>query len=312
MPLTFSGGLPPAMPQHAPPSAAAKRVEVTLAFIRSKSPCSSGYRWLLRNMPSSDDYQAVLDALVADDRAADAAWLLEQLGPTNEVLRVDNLSASALVFAGTVECRGNVEVSGLLRVGRTLQVDGGLRVEGDARIGDELRVGGALHGAGDVQVGAQARIGWSLNVQGSFTCQGRVRVGWGADIGGRTHITGRTEVGHALTVGDDFACDATVTTGDDFAATGAVDVRQGIVSAGSVQGTRQVQAGWGIRAAHDILSNGAIRAGETLQAGGRIAAGAAYGIYAGLATPIDAWPSSGFVTAASPPERLLSGCWCAP
>jgi hypothetical protein len=287
----------------------APRIEVALDFIRSKRPCSDGYRWLLRRHETRSNYQTLLDELVAQGRAADACWLLDQLGPTDEVLSVDNLCADALVFAGTVTCRGSADVGGLLRVGRRLKVDGGLRVEGDLTVGEELRVAGAVHCAGHTDIGSDARIGWSLSVGRAFTCGGRARVGWDAEISGPARIQGSTVVGQALTVGEDFECLSTVKTGGDLTAAGTVDVRLGIVSAGSVRSARHLQTGWGIRAAHDIVADGAIRAGETLQAGGRIASGDAYGVFAGLVAPIDAWPSSGYVTAACKPERLLSGWW---
>lgn len=287
------------------------RIDITRDFIRTKRPCSDGYRWFLRRKEASSDYQALLDALVAEGRHADACWLLDQMGPTDEVLCVDELSADALVFAGSVECRGTAEVSALLRVGRSLRVGGGLRVQGALTVGEELQVGGAVFCEGAARIGSDARIGWSLSVGGALACAGRVRVGWSADIMGAARIEGNALVGHALSVGQDFECLSTVKTGGDLSAA-TVDVRLGIVSAGSVRGAGHVQAGWGIRAAQDIQAEGAIRAGETLQAGGCIEAGNAYGVFAGLAAPIDAWQSSGFVTAARKPERLLSGWWVEP
>lgn len=291
---------------------ATARIDITRDFIRTKRPCADGYRWYLRRKEAVSDYQCLLDDLVAEGRITDACWLLDHLGPTDDVLSIDELSADVFVYAGTVHCRGSAEVSSLLRVGRSLTVGGGVRVQGDLSVGEELRVAGAVSCDGAVKIGGDARIGWSLTVGGALACEGRVRVGWGADITGAARIQGNTHVGHGLSVGEGFECLSTVKTGGDLTAAGAVDVRLGIVSAGSVRSAGHVQAGWGIRAAQDISADGAIRVGETLQAGGSIEAGDAYGVFAGLAAPIDAWQSSGFVTATRKPERLLTGWWVEP
>lgn len=323
MPMFPSGEISLAAPAHdrpqparaaglaaeASPVTAATRIDVTRDFIRTKRPCSDGYRWYLRRKEAVSDYQSLLDDLVAEGRIADACWLLDHLGPTDDVLSIDALSADAFVYAGTVQCHGSAETSGLLRVGRSLTAGGGVRVQGDLSVGEELRVAAAVSCSGAVKIGGDARIGWSLAVGGALACEGRMRVGWDAEITGAARVQGHTAVGHGLSVGEDFQCLSTVKTGGDLTATGGLDVRLGIVSAGSVRSAGHVQAGWGIRAAQDISADGAIRAGETLQAGGSIEAGDAYGVFAGLAAPIDAWQSSGFVTATRKPERLLTGWW---
>ena len=78
-------------------------MDLTTKFVRSKSPCAMGYRWLVRNHQQGGDYQQVLDSMVEAGRVDDACWMLEQFGPTNAVLRVDAIEAEAVVFACTIE-----------------------------------------------------------------------------------------------------------------------------------------------------------------------------------------------------------------
>ena len=85
--------------------------------------------------------------MVAAGRVGDACWLLEQFGPTGEVRVVDEIEADALVFAGTLQVRGNVDVEGKLHVG------GDLRVE--ARVQAQTEVGilrGVRRGVGDAHL----------------------------------------------------------------------------------------------------------------------------------------------------------------
>ena len=116
------------LPAHEAMANAAAATDITRHFIRAKRPCADGYRWYLRRQEGASNYQALLDDLVREGRLEDACWMLDQFGPTNDVLEVDHLEADALVFAGSVRCRGHADVEGVLRTGRSLSVLGGLRV----------------------------------------------------------------------------------------------------------------------------------------------------------------------------------------
>lgn len=118
-------------------------MEFTKRFLRAKSPCADGFRWFSRNVQDGAGYQQALDTLVAAGRVDDACWLLDQFGPTNEVLTLDTLDAEALVFAGTLVVRGAIAAD-RLRVGRALRAGAGLRTDGDLGVGEDLRVEGAL------------------------------------------------------------------------------------------------------------------------------------------------------------------------
>ena len=107
----------------------AAAADITRQFLRAKQPCADGYRWYLRRQEGASNYQALLDDLVREGRVEDACWMLDQFGPTNDVLEVDHLEADALVFAGSVRCRGHADVEGVLRTGRSLSVLGGLRLD---------------------------------------------------------------------------------------------------------------------------------------------------------------------------------------
>ena len=147
----------PADEAIANPSAA---TDITRHFIRAKRPCADGYRWYLRRQEGASNYQALLDDLVREGRVEDACWMLDQFGPTNDVLEVDHLEADALVFAGSVHCRGSADVNGVLRTGRSLSVLGGLRVGGALRVGEDLRVAGAVRCEGSARLHGDARVGW--------------------------------------------------------------------------------------------------------------------------------------------------------
>ena len=174
--------------------------DITRHFIRAKRPCADGYRWYLRRQEGASNYQALLDDLVREGRVEDACWMLDQFGPTNDVLEVDHLEADALVFAGSVRCRGHTDVEGVLRTGRSLSVLGGLRVGGALRVGEDLRVAGAVRCDGSARIHGDARVGWSLAVAQRLQCTGSLRVGGELEGGASVQIDGHCTVGQDLRV----------------------------------------------------------------------------------------------------------------
>lgn len=301
--------LAPCAPARSPPADAAVATDITRQFIRAKQPCADGYRWYLRRQEGASNYQALLDDLVREGRVEDACWMLDQFGPTNDVLEIEHLEADALVFAGSVRCLGSADVDGVLRTGRSLSVLGGLRVGGALRVGEDLRVSGALRCDGSVQLHSDARVGWSLAVAQRLQCTGSLRVGGELDCGASAHIGGYCTVGQDLRVIGDLDCGSGIKVGGHLHGGAAVQAVRGLQVAGDMDCQSHLQVGWGVHAGGHIRAGGAIRAGESLWAGETIAAGEAYGIYAGLVVPLPDWSHSARVCASEPPARLLSGCW---
>jgi hypothetical protein len=138
-------------------------MELSQNFLRAKSPCASGFRWFVRNRHDGNDYQRVLDALVADGRVEDARWLMNQFGSTDAVLEVEHLEAEALVFAGSLVVHGEVRVPGLLAVGRTLQAGAGIPA-GRIEAGQDLLSGGAFFCEGPLYAGGLVKASCSVDV----------------------------------------------------------------------------------------------------------------------------------------------------
>lgn len=280
---------------------------LTQHFLRAKRPCASGFRWFVRNQHCGNDYQRVLDALVHDGRIEDARWLMGQFGTTDQVLEVEHLEASALVYAGSITVHGEVRVPGMLCIGGALKAGAGIHT-GLLEVGEDLRCEGAVFSSGDVRINGQLRTAWSLQVQGKLHAQ-ELRVGWELECHGPVQLRGGANIGHGVIAHDTWHSDKGLRAGQDIAVTGSLTTGHGIAAGGDVIGGHGLEAGWGIRALGDIRATGSIRVGETLEATGDISAGAGYGIYAGLNVQMDAWEQSAWVRAVRKPEALLSGYW---
>lgn len=282
-------------------------MDLTREFVRAKNPCAEGYRWFLRHFEVGGNYQELLDALVNAGRVDDACWLLSQFGPTHTRLVLDDLNAEAMVFSGSLEIRGNVEMGALLRVGRNLHIGGSARIDGALFAGDDIRVEGQLRCQGTLEAGGDIRTGWGIDSEADILCGGDLRVGWGLRTQGKLSVTNDVRVSQDLVVAGKIACGKNLRVGGSIATDDTLQIGQGILAGGSISCATHLNANFGVKAGKDITVGGAIRVGESLMATGQIAAGQGYGVFAGLNVHVDAWFDSGKVCASARPEFLISG-----
>lgn len=292
-------------------------MDFTKKFVKAKNPCTDGFRWFLRHYRDGGDYQELLDALVDDGRVNDACWLLDQFGPTDAVRVVEGIDAQAMVFAGTLHVRGNVDVDCLIRAGKSLLVDGGVRAgfgdvtarEHGVVAGEDVRVEGSLLARGDVLVGRDMRVGWGVDIQGRLRCDGDVRARWGLQCERDVQIAGNLQLKDDLDVQADVVCGKAIAAGGTIRVEGELRAGHGIQAGGSIHCGMHVEAGWGIKAGRAIQVAHSLRAGEGVSAQDDIVTGNGYGVFAGLAVHVDSWDTGARVSARHKPLRLMSGCW---
>lgn len=285
-------------------------MDITKNFLKMKQPCGSGLRWFLRHYEKGSDYQTLLDALVDADRVDDAAWLLTQFGPTNEVRIVDDIDAQAVVFAGRLEVRGNINVDTQLHTGRTVQAHGTIVAGKSTTCGGDLIAGASIQCGGVIECSEGIHAQWGVDARGAIRTRGDLRCGWSIVCHDGLYIGGNCLAGHDIDVSGPVVCSKGIRAGQAITGRDVIRAAQGIESGAAILCENHLEANWGIKARSGIFAHGAIKAGESLQAGEEIRAGEGHAIYAGLNVRVDAWQSSARVNARIKPERLLSGWWC--
>ncbi|CAB3825252.1 FapA family protein [Achromobacter animicus] len=287
-------------------------MQLTKKFVKAKNPCAGGYKWFLRDHNGQGDYQAVLDALVADGRVGDACWLLDQFGPTDAVLRLDTLDATAIVFAGTLEVRMGINVDTVVRAGRSLITGGGIRAGESIVAGENITAGGNIASGGNLRAGGDVAADWGIEIGTRLDCGGNVRAKWDICAGQDLAVTGHLHAGQDINTQGAIKCGQGIKAGGGVTAEQEINAGCGIQAGGSIQSGEHLACGWGLIAGEDIRAEGAIRAGEGAQAAGVIEAGAGHGVYAGLSVRLDAWDLCARVVAQSRPAQLVSGHWAGP
>ena len=297
---------------HAGESARDRAIDFTTAFIRSKGPCAAGLRWYLRHHDQGGSYQQVLDSLVEAGRVDDACWLMDQLGPTTSLLQVDELVGEAVVFAGTIEARRGIDVGTVVRAGRAIRSGASVCAGSAIVAGTDLRARGVVRSGGSVHVGGDLWAGAGVQGSGRVHCGGRLKAGSLVSTESHLCVLGDATLRDDLLVEGDVECARALRVAGRIAVGGNLRTGHGIECTLSVAAGGHLEAGLGIRAIGGIGAGGAIRAGESIRTEGALRAGTGYGIHAGLDIPFDAWETSAVVSAASRPDRLLSGLWCDP
>ncbi|MCG7326970.1 FapA family protein [Achromobacter sp. ACRQX] len=287
-------------------------MQLTKKFVKAKNPCAGGYKWFLRDHNGQGDYQAVLDALVADGRVGDACWLLDQFGPTDAVLRLDTLDATAIVFAGTLEVLMGINVDTVVRAGRSLITGGGIRAGESIVAGENITAGGNIASGGNLRAGGDVAADWGIEIGTRLDCGGNVRAKWDICAGQDLAVTGHLHAGQDINTQGAIKCGQGIKAGGGVTAEQEINAGCGIQAGGSIQSGEHLACGWGLIAGEDIRAEGAIRAGEGAQAAGVIEAGAGHGVYAGLSVRLDAWDLCARVVAQSRPAQLVSGHWAGP
>jgi predicted acyltransferase (DUF342 family) len=285
-------------------------MQLTKKFVKAKNPCTSGYRWFLRDQNGQGDYQEILDALVADNRIDDACWLLDQFGPTDAVLTVDFIDANAIVFAGTLVVRQGINVDTVARAGRWIRTAGGIKAGTDIVAGEGIEAQGGIVSGGHIRAEGDVSAGWGIEAQSRFECGGNVRARWDIAAGQGISVTGDIRAGQGLTAGGSIKCEQGIKAGGKVQAEHDIIVARGIQAGASIMAGNHIETGWGMLAGCDIVADGSIKAGEGMAAAGRIAAGLGHGVYAGLRVRLDAWADAARVVAQARPDQLISGYWC--
>lgn len=283
-------------------------MEISTTALRAKRSCASGYRWFARRFSSAAEYLRVVDALVDDGRIDDACWLIDRFGPVDAVRSLDELSAEAFVFPGSLQVRHGVEVDTVLRIGGSLSTGGGVRAGTVLMVDADLRCGAGLR-TERLRCGGDVVAGWSVEASGSLVCAGDLRVqgdlgcAGALSVGGTLVLSGDLEVGGAADCGKSLRAGGHVVCGE------GLKVGHGVQAAGDVRSGVHLDAGWGVVAGGDIVAEGAIRAGESLVSGGEVRSGAGYGVHAGSSVRREAWSSCGRVVSRTRPGELRSGAW---
>ena len=129
--------------------------------------CESGMDFFDQTYPEGKaEYQDMLDKAVAGGHTDYATWLLEKVGPTEDVLEVEEINSKELdiVFAGRVFAKLGIIVRRLI-AGGGIEAGEGIKAGWGIKAGEGIEAGWGIEAGGGIKAGGGYGIYAGLRVK---------------------------------------------------------------------------------------------------------------------------------------------------
>ena len=117
--------------------------KITLAYLKEIGACRDGQRAFQKAFPDGAGYQEVLDRCVEEGRVDFGVWLLEKLGPTDDVRIYEenvNTPEKNIIFAGRIEFKVGVVAMRII-AGRGIEAGCGIKAGEGIKAGWGIKAG---------------------------------------------------------------------------------------------------------------------------------------------------------------------------
>ena len=143
-------------------------MQITLDLLRANGACEDGVNAFLGQYPDGlADYQDVLNKCVEHDLERYAAWLLNAVGPTMDVLRIEG----DLITDKSIYICGSLYVTGSINAG------GGINAGWGVNAGESIKVGWGVNAGGGINAGRGIKAGESINAGGGVNAGENINAG---------------------------------------------------------------------------------------------------------------------------------------
>ena len=206
---------------------------ITRDHLAQLGACESGMDFFDQTYPEGKaEYQDMLDKAVAGGRTDYAAWLLEEVGPTEDVLEVEEINSKELdvVFAGRVCVKLGIIVRRLI-AGWGIEAGCGIEAGEGIKAGCGIKADWGIEAGWGIKAGCGIEAGWGIEAGEGIKAGCGIEAGWGIEAG----------------------C--------------GIEAGEGIKAGCGIKADWGIEAGWGIKAGCGIKAGWGIEAGEGIKAG---------------------------------------------
>mgnify|MGYP001514216622 CR=1 FL=1 len=139
---------------------------ITRDHLAQLGACESGMDFFDQTYPEGKaEYQDMLDKAVAGGHTDYATWLLEKVGPTEDVLEVEEINSKELdiVFAGRVFAKLGIIVrrliaGGGIKAGSGIKAGEGIEAGSGIKAGEGIKAGSGIEAGGGYGIYAGLRV----------------------------------------------------------------------------------------------------------------------------------------------------------
>ena len=177
---------------------------ITLDTLIELRACKEGREFFAEHHPDGGEYQEVLNAACEHGRPDFASWLLRELGPTDDVLAVDEIKTD-----------GSVVFAGKIVVGRSIKAGWSIEAGGSIEAGKSIKAGGWIKAGWSIEAGGWIKAGWSIEAGKSIKAGGWIKAGGSIKAGWSIEAGGSIEADEWIEAGGSIEADEWIKAGYD-------------------------------------------------------------------------------------------------
>jgi hypothetical protein len=164
---------------------------ITRDHLAQLGACESGMDFFDQTYPEGKaEYQDMLDKAVAGGHTDYATWLLEKVGPTEDVLEVEEINSKELdiVFAGRVFAKLGIIVrrliaGGGIKAGSGIKAGEGIEAGGGIEAGWGIKAGEGIEAGGGIEAGEGIKASWGIKAGEGIEAGSGIKAGEGIKAG---------------------------------------------------------------------------------------------------------------------------------
>ena len=176
-------------------------MQITLDLLRANGACEDGVNAFLGQYPDGlADYQDVLNKCVEHDLERYAAWLLNAVGPTMDVLRIegDLITDKSIYICGSLYVTGSINAGGGIEAGR------GIKAGESIKVGWGVNAGGGINAGRGIKAGESINAGRGINAGGGIKAGENINAGRGIKAGESINAGGGVNAGENINAGRNY------------------------------------------------------------------------------------------------------------
>ena len=167
-------------------------MQITLDLLRANGACEDGVNAFLGQYPDGlADYQDVLNKCVEHDLERYAAWLLNAVGPTMDVLRIEGdlitdksiYICGSLYVTGSINAGGGINAGWGVNAGESIKVGWGVNAGGGINAGRGIKAGESINAGRGINAGGGIKAGENINAGRGIKAGESIKAGWGVNAG---------------------------------------------------------------------------------------------------------------------------------
>ena len=150
---------------------------ITPKYLKKLGPCADGYRDFKKHFPEGGEYQKVLDKCAELNKFGYASWLMDKIGPTEDVLKIESFDNpdKSLIFAGQIKIKEYAKAKYVM-AGEGIKAGEGIEAGWGIKAGDGIEAGWGIKAGNGIEAGWGIKAGNGIEAGDDFCIFAGLRI----------------------------------------------------------------------------------------------------------------------------------------